>query len=190
MKFELLHDLMRGEHALVVAPGPSALRVSQDYFEGHWTFGCNRAVAFCRPDFAVCVEPARDRVWSVIRASRPTLVFTHTDRVKVARAVHIDRDLVTYFNTERTQLRLGMSPFYGTAVAMLMGFDRIGLVGVDLDGNERFSNPNFQREWEDKWGELNRIAIERGQDIVNLNTRSKLQAVAKVGESGCIKEKL
>lgn len=191
MKLRLLHNVMRGEHALVVAPGPSALRVPASYYAGRWTLGCNRAVAFCQPDFAVCVEPARDSVWSVIRASRPTLTFTHTDRAKCPRAVNIDRDVDKWLSTERTKFQLGMSPFYGAAVALHLGFDRVGLIGVDLDGDGgRFSNPNFQREWEDCWGELVAIAERRGQDLVNLNPCSKLEAVAKVADEGCIHEKL
>lgn len=183
MQLEHLRGWMAGEHCLVVAPGPSAYKTPAGRYSSHWTIGCNRAVAFCRPDFAVCVEPITDRdCWGTIGAASPMVVFAHHDK-RHPRVVLFDTDLSTWMNTE-TKLRLGMSPFYGAAVAVALGFTRIGLIGVDLDGKPRFRNEAFRESCEVAWRRLVQVAADAGSALVNLNPRSKLLAVPKVGWEG------
>ena len=85
MKLESLRGLMAGEDAVVVGCGPSAELAGrwepETEFDTRWTIACNRSVRFALPDFAVCVEPARDvSLWDMIVESHPFVIFSHIGR--------------------------------------------------------------------------------------------------------------
>ena len=166
---------MAGEHCLVVAPGPSAMSTPTWRYRAHWTIGCNRAVTFCEPDFAVCVETRKNICWRVIEAHQPLFTFSHISNGP-ARCLRIWSDLSLWLEHSPKKLWLGMSPFYGAAVAILLGFERIGLIGVDLT-DAKYRDPVAQADWEDCWGKLMGIAEAHGKTLVNLNPKSRLAAV-------------
>lgn len=180
MNADSIRDWLKGEDALVVGAGPSAWKVAQHVYASHWTFGCNRAAAWCHPDFAVCFEPPGDSdCWDVVHASRPTFVLTHNG-FKHPRAIELgSNDVCAWLfpGEKRDRLVLGMSPFYAAAAAMMMGCERIGLIGVDLT-RDRFSNNNYvENAVRPAWRDLATLARERGQEIVNLNSTSRLEVI-------------
>ncbi len=217
MKLEDLRGWMAGEDCLVVGCGPSAvlyeyIRGDRAHQLGHyrtrWTIGCNRAVKFCSPDFAVCVEPRRDRgMWDIIAEANPLIVFSHIDRPHPRAVLIGSKDVAEWLHDTDQQwdyitktlpaaedrkplpvayerLRLGQSPFYAAAVAILLGFETIGLIGVDLteDRYPDVTKPNVA------WGRLAAIATELGSRIINLNPDSRLETVP-MGEWGEIRTK-
>ena len=182
MKLDDLRDWMKGEHALVVAPGPSSLEVPAERYKSHWTIGCNRALPYCDPDFAVCIEPRKNPCWRVVHAASPLITFTHLteDHSKFRRTVFMSTDVSKWLFHDPEPLFLGMSPFFATAVGILLGFERIGLVGVDLY-RSRYPDPAAQTEWEAAWTRLRSVAEAYDTVLCNLNPRSRLQAIMKSG---------
>jgi len=180
---------MRGEHCIVVGCGPSAQQLGIDY-RAHWTIGCNRALTFCEADFAVCVEPYRDRdIWRVVTESRPLVVFTHLladDQIghrAHPRMVVIDtHDVQTWLTPgeiDSPPLRLCQSPFFATAIAMHLGFGTIGLVGVDYT-EDRYPDVSMETE---RWRRLDEIATGMGSVICNLNPASRLSSIQSADRS-------
>lgn len=182
-------DLMAGEHCLVVAPGPSSLELEPWHYEMRWTISVNRALPYARPDFAVCIERTiRCAPWRIVKNTAPMFVFSQLGRKVFKRNVVIDMDLTKWLGDDGLGvLRLPMSPFYATAVGIWLGFERIGLVGVDLY-KDRYPSEKFKQEWEEAWRRLNAIAGDFGCKIANCNPRSRLMAIEK-GSIGGIKTK-
>jgi hypothetical protein len=187
MNLDALRGWMAGEDCVVVATGPSAYRVSPGTYESHWTIGCGGAIAFCRPDFALCIGARKDKYWPYVKASSPLFVFTHIPK-RHPRAIRFSTNLYDWLPPPEgaaESLVLGMSPFYGVAVAIALGFETIGIIGVDLDGDGgRYSDERFQKKWELEWGWLAKVAENAGAQLLNLNVKSKLQALPKGGWPG------
>lgn len=192
MNLDSLRGWMKGEDCVVVGCGPSAEPhrwegpTSTPRWQDHWTIGCNRAVTFCSPDFAVCVEPRRDHeVWNIMREVSPLIVFSHIDKPHPRAVLIGSKDVRAWLGYDRSPcdgsiaepigppLRLGQSPFYAAAVAILLGFETIGLIGVDLT-EDRWPNPHKENE---AWGRLAEVAKALGSRIVNLNPESRLETV-------------
>lgn len=177
MQLDDLRGLMHGQDCVVVGAGPSAMRAPKGYYDSRWTIGCNRSVTWCAPDFAVCVEPRNDNAWKIIKAAAPLFTFTHLNDA-CHRCIEIDTDVSKWLPGIDGKLKLGMSPFYGAAVAIALDFQRIGLLGVDLDGDGgKYSNGKFQREWEQAFGMLRKCSEELGITLRNLNPQSHLTAL-------------
>lgn len=185
MKFSDFRDLFRGEHCVVVAPGPSSREPEfQGFYRSRWTIGCNRAVKYCDPDFALCVEPFRDPIWPIMRESTAALVFSHLCKDRRGRQPHprivefSSKNVLDWFRPDREDRKQGlwcaMSPFWGVAVAAWLGFDVVGLVGVDLTPDR------YHEVWREneKWSGLIDVIPETTQ-VVNLSPRSRLNAVGK-----------
>jgi hypothetical protein len=70
-------------------------------------------------------------------------------------------------------LKLGQSPFYAAAFAILMGFETVGLIGVDLteDRYPDVRGPNRV------YGRLAKIAETLGSRLVNLSPDSRLESI-------------
>lgn len=179
MNLDSLRGWMAGEHCLVVAPGPSSLKIPRQRYASHWTIGCNRAAAWCQPDFVLCREPKNDSCWPIIRAAAPLFVFCHEGVVgRAPRTVAIAKNVLEWLapEAEGGVLTTSMSPFHGAAVAILLGFTRIGLVGVDLDTNI-YTNHLARAEWDEAWQGLVTLGTDHGATLVNLNHQSKLKGV-------------
>ena len=73
------------------------------------------------------------------------------------------------------RVRLGQSPFFAAAVAIHLGFETIGLIGVDLT-EDRY--PDVSRENE-SWRRLAELAGRLGSRLVNLSPTSRLETVTK-----------
>lgn len=184
MNLPNLRDWLKGEHGLVVAPGPSSLEVPTERFYSHWTIGCNRALPYCFPDFAVCIETGKNPAWRVVQAHRPLVTFTHlgdSPPCPVRQMVRISMNVNEWLPFDaQSKLFLGMSPFFAAAVGVYMGMKRVGLVGVDLHRNH-YPQQKFRDDFEDRWTRLVATANHYGTELVNLNPTSSLQAVPKAG---------
>jgi hypothetical protein len=162
-----------------------------------WTIACNRAVTFSSPDFAVCIEPFANPVWPIMRKANPLLVFSHICKDRrgnqpFPRIVQMPgkdpgewifdpatddewtwrlKDQPT--GTAYKPFTLGQSPFYAAALAILMGFETIGLIGVDLteDRYPDVRGPNRV------YGRLAKIAEALGSRLVNLSPDSRLESI-------------
>ena len=201
MNLEDLRGWMAGQDCVVVGCGPSTAdksSIAEGYpledavttrmmmrYEHRWTIGCNRSVPICSPDFAVCVEPARDKaIWHVIAEASPFVIFSHIERPH-PRAVQINsKDVRTWVGPEAWRegvepLRLGQSAFYAAAVAMLMGFETIGLIGVDLT-DDRYAESDAKRA-NDAYARLAGVAGGMGSRLVNLSTSSRLTSIPSAG---------
>lgn len=168
-----------GQHCVIVAPGPSSLEVPPHRYASHWTIATNRALPYAQADFAVCIErDTMDTCWRIVAATSPVVVFTQAIAAH-PRTVQIDMDISTWLpGVEGGMLRLAMSPWYAAAVATYMGFERVGLIGVDLYKN-RYPDNKFRDEWELAWSRLARVAEKSGTSLCNLNGESRLQAIPK-----------
>lgn len=177
-----LRGWMRGQDCLVVAPGPSSLDVPQIDYASHWTVGCNRALPYCQADFALCREPQRNPCWRVVKAAAPLITFTHLGPERRARTVFVPPDVRVLFNDARFvtegaiegPITLEMSPFWAAAIAAVLGFETIGIVGVDL-GKSRYPDPRFLDQCNEAWERLASMAGDA--HIVNLNRASRLRAL-------------
>jgi len=185
----ILDDLrgwMKGEDCVVVGCGPSAhddaLWDLTYAYQTRWLIACNRAVTWCDPDFAVCVEPRRDKaMWKIINDSSPLIVFSHIDKPHpravligskdVQEWVHPSGPLPEAFSD--TPLRLGQSPFYAAAVAILLGFETIGLIGVDMT-KDRYPNVKGHNA---AYARLAAIGEAMGSRLINLSTASRLESI-------------
>lgn len=193
VRLEDLRGWMKGEDCVVVGCGPSAGAdpLMLERCDAHWTISSNRSVTFCAADFAVCVEPYRDKeMWKIIADANPLFVFTHLvtkqDGTKPhPRAVYMSsKDVRTWLFPDvelddiegrENRVRLGQCPFYAAAVAILLGFETIGLIGVDYT-KDRFPDVAPSNE---AWRKLAILAEELGSHIVNLNPDSRLETIPK-----------
>lgn len=75
-------------------------------------------------------------------------------------------------DTEGT-LRLGQSPFYAVAVAAHLGFETVGLIGVDYTEDRWPDVAGINRTWETLLG----VVGDMGTKVVNLSPASRLTAV-------------
>ena len=192
MNLQDLRGWMKGEDCIVVGCGPS---VSDKQFDGrrpwqtyeeHWTIACNRSVRFASPDFAVCMEPKREaECWGVVRAANPLVVFSHqpSSPRTAPRIVQIEsRDVMQWLDPVPPgetwePLRISQSPFYAIALSAHLGFETIGVIGVDLTP-DRFDQRALETS-EKAYGRLRTVVEALGSRIVNLNPDSNLGALEK-----------
>lgn len=195
MKLEDFRGWFAGEDCIVVGCGPSVYSFGRLTYDRHWTIGCNKSVRMCSPDFVVCVEPAykgRDS-WEAVVEVSPAFVFTHVESMRDGRKPHprvipLDpnsnggRDVIPWVSGKKNEsgdlLRLSQSPFFGAALAAVLGFETVGLIGVDLTV-DRY--PCVKRE-ERQWGRLAEFLYDQtGAKLVNLSEESRLTSVPRGG---------
>lgn len=187
MQLDDLRGWMKGEDCVVVGCGPSATKAAGAWtteFDERWTICCNRSVRMVSPDFAVCVEPYRLPIWKLIREHAPLIVFSHVAgdarrEPPCQRIVKIGSKNVADWLTPGSDiqdLRLGQCPFYAIACAILLGFETIGVIGVDFANTEDRNWPNVDRE-NAAYGKLATIATAQGSRIINLSPTSRLTSV-------------
>ena len=196
MKFADLEGWMAGTDCVVVGCGPSVNAWYGDVLHKHtgprqidsppvepmplprryWDIACNRSV--CQwTDFALCVEPPRDaEMWAIMREAAPLITFGHHDK-GCPRKVVFDRDVAKWLPAPNPtkRLALGQSSFWAAAVALWLGFETVGLIGVDITPDR------FPEQWmpgiEEAWGRLHETAGIMGRKMVNLNPDTHLKAV-------------
>ena len=186
---ESMRGWWAGSDCVVVGGGPSAAvsRLRHEEFSGsYWTIGCNRAATFAYTDFAACFEPRKDRdVWEVAKASSATFLLSHIPRdhprtiltgPKMDVVSWIDRSTprIDRHPTEKGQMWLGQSTFCALAAVLVLGFEIIGVIGLDLS-EDRFGK-RLLRQSERCYSGLLQIAKARGRRIINLNPHTRLQA--------------
>ena len=185
---------MRGRDCLVFGDGPSTHDLaSRQWFGGFWRIACNRAVRVIDPDFAVCVEPPRrDReLWREILDAGAVATFTKQDMAAkwwpgvvliengLARSQQrVIDDFRTWVGPEPRQfggehLKAQMSPAWAVGVAAHLGFETVGLVGVDLTG-DRWGDLS---RWEERWAELVKLCAAAGTRVIQCSAASNLKAV-------------
>ena len=179
--FAAWRNWFRGEDAIVVAPGPSSREPGwSEAYRSHWTIGCNRAVGYCEPDVAVCVEPFVDTIWRTIRACSAATVFSHLCKDRRGRQPHPriaqfpTKNVAAWFDPGTTDdLQCAMSPFWAAGVACWLGFSRVALIGVDLT-KDRWPDPWRENR---KWAALRQLLEAQGTFLFNLNPASRLEAI-------------
>lgn len=176
--------LFGGSDCAIVAGGPSSKGAGPSStdelhanYMAHWTIGCNRAVEFCRPDLAACFEPRKDLdVWAVIKACPIPWVLSHISRDHQRLVLTPSKEDMKI--AANAPLEFGQSPFYSMVSAVLMGFDTIGVIGLDMT-RDRY---NFKLGLEEAAYEgVCEFAESQGSRIINLNPDSRLQAIPKGG---------
>jgi len=182
---------MEGEDALVVACGPSAtpdalVQTGPGLWESvsslcrkHWTLSCNRSIPRVATDFGVVFEPGRDSVWEDVKRRPPMMTFGHHARGCPRKVEVISRDVSKWLpeaDHEGRSLRLGQCPFWAAGIALWMGFETVGLIGVDITP-DRFNNKAHLFEVEEAWGRLAKLAEKMDRKLVNLNPETYLKAV-------------
>lgn len=196
IQLDNLRGLMEGEDCVVVGAGPSAeshvslpgdwtgkpiLTLPELMYGQLWTIVCNRTVKFSSPDFAVCVEPKRDKIWETVAESSPFLIFSHIDRPHPRCVLINSKDVGEWLGGPfedfedyegSTPLRLGQSPFYAAAVAILLGFETIGLIGVDMTA-DRYDDLEVDRA-NKQYERLAKVAGWNGSRLINLSSDSRL----------------
>lgn len=225
MELADLRGWMRGEDCVVVGCGPSAMppvppqypRAPLGNYRALWTVVCNRSVIFAQPDFAVCVEPSRNKptrditAWKAVIASSPLVIFSHIARPHPRCVLIGSKDVLEWmapdgvdYSTDTAmhhfdpgddpdpvlcakcgehrnwhepheRLRLAQSPFYAAAVAAFLGFETIGIIGVDMTP-DRYDDGEVERA-NKAWGRLNSVVAGMGSRLVNLSPESRLVAV-------------
>ncbi len=185
MELENFRGWMKGEDCLVVGCGPSAMdALNVAGYRNYWTFGCNRMIPECHADFAVCVEPPRDKeMWKIVDDANPLFAFTHLPggRCSNGRSIEFSSKDVRLWLVPGTEfdrdlrIRLGQCPFFAAAIAVLMGFRTIGLIGVDYTP-DRY--PDVQPS-NVGWQRLGILAAGLGSRLVNLSPESRLETVVK-----------
>jgi len=199
VKFHDLHNWHRGSDCVVVASGPSAdpgvyttpedqeecyvFPMAADYAE-RWTLGTNRAATFCHPDYAIAIDPYDDPVWAEMQPYTAPVYFTGRDPATcpAPRAIQIGN----FAEAEELQLRrdghmllhvpvqsIAQCPFFALSVAAYLGFETIGVIGVDLS--------------EDRWPDVTRInetyalmvetCKKQGSRVINLSPESRCTGI-------------
>ena len=199
MRFEEWKGWFHGCDAVVGGCGPSARRLleTQDiarptFTHGgacvvdRWSLVCNRMAAeIYDPDFAVCLEPPRDKCWQVVKDTTAPVVFSHILRGKRGNQPHPricqipGQNVYEWFDQETPDgekpLHLGQSAFYAAAIAGYLGFETIGLIGVDLTADRWVDATPPSRAW----CRLRDSLAEAGHRLVNLSPDSRLEGIEK-----------
>ncbi len=193
----------KGSDCVVVAGGPSARVQPREYeqirdiaaavtaladnYHTHWTIGCNRAVTTCRPDFAACFEQRKDRdVWDVVLAAGVPFVLSHISRDHPRTVITGPKmDVVSWITgdtpktgrhpNEKGDMWLGQSTFCAIAAAVVLGFDTIAVIGLDLT-DDRFGRRLLMHS-EKCYAGLLDVAQDAGSRLINLNPHTNLQAI-------------
>ena len=200
MNLDDLRDWFAGEDCVVVACGPSAspkrrvvkngkANIQKIAYQHHWTFACNRSTPFCSPDFAACFEPPRDKdVWNHIRANTPPFVFGHHAHGS-PRKVMVNKPLTAAQIIgkpwgDRPTETVAQSTFYAICIAFALGFETVGVVGLDHVGNTPFgkAHDNGARftknvKHDKRYGQVAEWAVTMGRRLLNLSDCSSLERI-------------
>ena len=195
-------DSMRGWWAgsdcVVVGGGPSAdpMHRAGEFapWEDLWSIAVNRAAGWFRPDFAACFEPRSDTaVWETIKDT-PAFVISHRTRPHPRVILTPPKDdvepwitgKVTMQATQRARfphpparLALGQGTFFAIAAALCLGFETVGVIGLDL--TKTVYDRDGLRDAEAAYSALMKLAESMGRRIINLNKSSRLRSLRKGG---------
>lgn len=186
---ESMRGWWAGSDCVVVGGGPSAIDRCHKIiasggagymptFNDHWTIGCNRACRFASPDFAACFEPRKDTdVWDVVIASSATFILSHIPRDHPRTILTPSKDDLR--DTAKAPAHFGQCPFFAIACAIRLGFQTIGVIGLDLT-EDRYPRTRRTTEWktsEEAYHALAIYAVVHGSRLINLNPQTKLQAI-------------
>lgn len=182
------HD---GDTIIVCGCGPSLNELADP--QRFVTIGVNDVGRLFDPTYLVVVNPPSqfkgDRFGFVVR-SRAQALFTQLDLGPVQPPVVRFR-LGKYGGTDigngETLHFTQNSPYVAVMLAALVGARRIGLIGVDLTdghffgGRERHVLAPRLAEIDAQYAKLAAALAQRGIELVNLSTTSRLQALRRVG---------
>jgi hypothetical protein len=153
-------------------------------FHRNWTIGCNRSVSFSHPDFGVCIEPFVDPLWKLMRQAAPFAVLSHICEDRRGNRPHprivkmLGKDVAQWVTDKPAELPqdsthpliMGQSPFYAIAFAVMLGFETIGVIGVDLT-EDRYPDPTPASKG---YARLGKVAKHLGSRVINLNPDSRM----------------
>lgn len=154
----------RGETCTVLGCGPSL-----DGWRptGGAVIACNRAM-MRRPgaNYGVCIEAEDDPIWSEIDLENVgTLIAQHARNPETV-VVQV-RDVREWFpGCPGRRMRTRMSPFWAAGLALVMGFNLIRIVGVDMtpDRYDSVRTAKANRAWQNLAG----LARWCGSELVNI----------------------
>lgn len=185
-----MRNWWKGSDCVVVGGGPSA--EAEDYWVHHddtgrgwtrydqrWTIACNRSVSFCSPDFAACFEPRHDDkneekgdVWPLVKAAGVPFVLSHIPRDHPRCVLAPAKETMRQATVAPSGF--GQSVFFATYCAIMLGFETIGLIGLDLT-RDRYP-AKLDRE-EVAYAGLRLFANEQDCRLINLNPQSRLTSI-------------
>lgn len=84
---------------------------------------------------------------------------------------------VTDFWPHQQRFGLAQSTFYGITAAVALGFERVGVIGLDLTA-DRYSDADLA-ESSVMYGALADLARRCGSDVVNLSDNSRLSTIPR-----------
>ncbi len=160
---------------------------------GCLSIGVNDVGRHFDPDYLVVVNPPQDIPPDRLRAildTRARAVFTQYADLQPHHAPRVGITLGRYGGTDVTNPAVlhytQNSPYVALCLAIQMGATRIGLIGVDFTEGHFFGptgahplSPRL-RQIDAEYARLRDAARERGVEIVNLSTVSRLTAFPRV----------
>ena len=192
MNLDDMQGWFAGCDVVVAGCGPSVKRNApwmRRLAAEHWTIACNRAAIWFQPTFAVCMERAADPIWNALDPHDAMALFTHRPvapqrggrkRPCPPRSVNLAcKDVRSflepheYTRDRMNGLALNQATFYGIAVAAHLGFQTIGVAGLDLSGDRWPTDLHIE---EAAYTRLRGIVERKGGRILNLSEESRLES--------------
>src|SRR5262249_18400623 len=182
-EFRAFRNLHAGASILVCGCGPSLNEL--DNAVGLLTIGVNDVGRKFTPDYLVVVNPrsqfTADRL-ALIENCGARAVFSHLNDLRPKTAPLVRFRLGTYNGTDLSDAETlhytQNSPYVAVCLAMHLGAQRIGLIGVDFVDHHVLSGKLPQIEVE--YRKLAIAAQNRGIEIFNLGAASRLTALPKL----------
>lgn len=182
-----------GEPFLVCGCGPSLNELPDP--QRHLTIGVNDVGRLFDPTYLVVVNPRSqfkgDR-FRYVQESNARALFTQLDLGRVRPPVVRFR-LGKYGGTDVGAADVlhytQNSPYVAVCLAAYMGAARIGLIGVDMTDHHFFAQTGRHplagrlREIDEQYGRLAAALAERGVELVNLSSISRLTSLPRCGAS-------
>jgi hypothetical protein len=185
----------RGAHAdasiIVCGCGASALEIAD--VPRPVTIGVNDIGRLFDPDYLVVVNPRgqfKPERFRYVEQSRARALFTQLDLGRVKPPVvrfKLGRYGGTDIRDDGTLHYTQNSPYVAVCLAALMGAKRIGLIGVDFTDHHFFGDTGrhpLARQLatiDAQYGRLAAALAQRGVELVNLSSRSRLASLPKSG---------
>jgi len=177
VNMESLKGHMAGQDCLVVGCGPTACPSFGEPVQDFWTIGCNRSIPTWKTDFGLCIEVKQDPIWKSLQKHPCAFLFTHHTRDIAPRNVYFpaNRDVREWMDgySGPREIRLAQSTFYAAAIAAWLGFETIGLLGVDLS-EDRYPEVGEENR---VWGMLGDLLGSKGHRLLNVSRHSRLKSV-------------
>lgn len=197
MKFHHLKNWHRGNDCVLVGGGPSAAPEAPgrgpdpvcETIRSRWIMACNRADAWNvnylaehTPDFVVIIDAITNPVWEDIKPwNAPTYFTPHTpDGRYPPRTVQVGnfegRENAPDHPDDLLRLPtmfVEQCPFYAIAIACYLGFETVGVIGVDFT-EDRFPKVDGLNR---AYAQMVELYQGLGHRIINLSPDSRCDGI-------------